>query len=114
MLNFLLCFFHFYLFVGDKFSVMNYEFETLLLVFNITRKHLYIVIPESDPSRVISFARDVTVSTSNALELRCMNSAIYYIVAKLGKNFLLDIDILPLQGLAWQTNMVSFLCHRST
>ena len=28
-------------------------------------------------------------------------------LAKLGKYFLLDADILPLQGLAWQTKVVS-------
>lgn len=41
------------------------------------------------------------------LVMRSLTSAIYYIVAKVGHHFLRDIDILPLQGLAWQTDVVS-------
>ena len=41
---------------------------------------------------------------------RCnYTSAIYYIWAKIGNYFLKDVDILPLQGLSWQTNVVSII-----
>ena len=41
---------------------------------------------------------------------RCnYTSAIYYIWAKIGNYYLKDVDILPLQGLSWQTNVVSII-----
>ena len=61
---------------------------------------------ENDPSR----AKQGRAHRGNSdLVMRSMNSAIYYIVAKIGNHFLRDIDILPLQGLAWQTNVVSIM-----
>ena len=50
------------------------------------------------------------VSTPTKFDLNRGNytSAIYHMWAKIGKYFLKDIDILPLQGLSWQTNVVVF------
>ena len=50
----------------------------------------------------------VGTSTKFDLNRRNYTSAFYYIWAKIGKYFLKDIDILPLQVLSWQTNVVVF------
>ena len=37
---------------------------------------------------------------------RILTSCIYYMVAKIGNFILKDVDLLPLQGLTWQTDQV--------
>ena len=45
--------------------------------------------------------------------LRDLTTSIYYVQAILCDHVLRDVDILPLQGLSWQTNVVSFIFIQS-
>ena len=47
-----------------------------------------------------------TVSRKSAT-IRDLTTAIYYVQAVLCGHVLRDVDILPLQGMSWQTNVVS-------
>ena len=40
---------------------------------------------------------------------RILSSCIYYVVAKIGNFVLKDVDMLPLQGLTWQSDQVNML-----
>ena len=54
------------------------------------------------------WSKNTLVRTLQPTELNRQNytAAIYYIWAKLRDFILKDVDILPLQGLSWQTNVV--------
>ena len=56
------------------------------------------------------WSKNTLVCTLQPTELNRQNytAAIYYTWAKLGDFILKDVDILPLQGLSWQTNVVSY------
>ena len=75
-------------------------------MYNIKSKNLssFVECQQWSTNKVVS------TSTKYDLNRRNYTSAIYYIWAKIGKYFLKDIDILPLQGLSWQTSVVVFSC----
>ena len=54
------------------------------------------------------WSKNTLVHTLQPKELNRQNytAAIYYTWAKLGDFILKDVNILPLQGLSWQTNVV--------
>lgn len=56
-----------------------------------------------------TFSKNAVVQEGRPLHIRNYTSAIYYVWAKLGKYMLKDVDILPLQGLSWQTDLVIYL-----
>ena len=81
-----------YAYIHDNIVLMLNTYDNLKIVYDIGTE----------------WSKSTLVHTLQPIDLNRPNymAVIYYIWAKLGDFILKDVDILPLQGLSWQTNVV--------
>ena len=79
-------------YIHDNIVLMLNIYHNLKIVYDIGTK----------------WSKNTLVHTLQPIDLNRQNctAAIYYMLAKLGDFILKDVDILPLQGWSWQTNVV--------